>query len=125
MDLDEALAALSDDAKAAGAAWFGMMRPGQCSGLHFSMEQYRPSPRSQAALDELERAGLVSCVRKPDGSILYLPLESMSPLYVWVLENPDSPALRFQLVERIDGAPAGADAGTMTLRTEEHTNGQG
>ena len=118
MDLPEIFSALSDDAKAVGAGWFGMMEPGRCSGLHFSMQTYRPTTRSQAALDELEKAGLVDRHPGAGGAISYVPLHSMRPLLAWMWERQDDPALNFQMVERINGEPPEGPAGYMTLAAD-------
>src|SRR3546814_15839625 len=57
MTMTPAQEALSDDAKAAGAAWFGMMSHVGRSSLIFHMVESRPSERAPAALDELVDAG--------------------------------------------------------------------
>lgn len=64
--------------EAIAGAWFGMMRPGGDSHLHFGLKQGRPSIAAERALNVLEAKGLVS--RTPDefGGMTYRPLVDMS-----------------------------------------------
>ena len=65
---------LSDDAKFFGASMFYLMQPGH-GKLVFRMQESKPSPRSQAALDELVRAKLVSVEPfNKHGGVVYRPL---------------------------------------------------
>jgi len=96
--LPEAIDALSDDAKAVAGAWFSMMEPGRCTGLNFAMIEYRPSDRSQAALDELLSAGLVDKTVTKAGAVNYVPLISFRPLLAWMHQHEDDPSMRFRLV---------------------------
>ena len=91
------------DAKVAGAAWFGMMKPDGEAHLEFSMEKYEPTARSRAALEALVRAGLIREAKDEPtpGAVRYYPLVSFKPLLHWwhVVSNRD--ALDFTLVEPI------------------------
>lgn len=84
VELPDYLEALSDDAKSVGSAWFSNMRPGSDSELTLQMIQSRPTERTQAALDELVDAGLLS--REPlndRGGLAFKPLKSLHPLMRW------------------------------------------
>lgn len=68
------LTKLSDDAKFFASSMFSMMEPGEGT-LTFQMVESKPSARSQAALDELVGAGLVSVEpANSRGGLTYRPL---------------------------------------------------
>lgn len=65
---------LSKDAKFFGSSMFWLMEPGK-GKLTFMMVESRPSPRSQAALDELVAAGFVKSEPfNQFGGVTYTPL---------------------------------------------------
>src|SRR3546814_11167393 len=75
--------ALSDYAKAVGAAWFAHLIPG--STFHFHMVETRPSERDLAALDELLAAGIIERTAcDPSGKVEYRPLVDCLPFAKWV-----------------------------------------
>jgi hypothetical protein len=65
---------ISADAKFLAASLFSMMKPGE-GKLTFGMEENIPSPRTQAALDEMVVAGLVKVEPFNHlGGLVYTPL---------------------------------------------------
>jgi hypothetical protein len=90
---------LSKDAKFFGSSMFWLMEPGK-GELTFRMVETRPSPRSQAALDELVAAGAVS--RRPFnrlGGVVYTPLIAFdrpgkAPPGKWPITEPIRAALK-------------------------------
>jgi hypothetical protein len=64
---------LSKDADYFGRAMFWMMEPADCKGLVFRMVESKPSPRSQAALDELVAAGVVYRENMKPRGVTYKP----------------------------------------------------
>lgn len=72
---------LSNDAKSVAAAFF----PTQDSRVTFHMEAHGPSARSQAGLDELVAAGLISkeVHDKRTGAATYRPLADLSEYGAW------------------------------------------
>lgn len=116
-DLPSYLETLSDDAKAVAAAWFATMRPGSESELTLRMRESRPTARTQDALDELVRTGIVSCTALNDqGGLVYKPLLSCHPILRWAWARLSDPDGGFALTEKI--SPDGQDSGkpTMSLR---------
>lgn len=95
-------APLSDDAKALFGAKFGMSKIGS-DALTFRMNDSRPTARAQAALDELEAAGMVA--KRPYnrfGGVIYSPLVSAYPYRNWYARVVDTrPDLAFQITEKI------------------------
>jgi hypothetical protein len=88
------MSALSADAKFFGASMFSMMVPGE-GKLTFQMVTSKPSPRSQAALDELVAAGLVMVEPfNSKGGIVYTPLvefkRAKAPVGDWPITVPVS-----------------------------------
>jgi hypothetical protein len=82
---------LSDDAKAVAGGCFGTMRPGH-GELRFAMKEYRPSARTQAALEELEAGGAV-CHRA---------LVNFWDFFLWLRRQEGRADLRFKIVEPIE-----------------------
>lgn len=106
---------LSDDAKAVAGSVFGTMRPGHGT-LTFRMIESRPTARMQAALDELEAAGLVEC--KPINQVggkEYRVLANLNDFFVWMMNNIDRDDVRFRISEPIKSS--------ATLYTEQRGNG--
>jgi len=67
---------ISSDAMFLGGSMFGLMEPGK-GKLTFQMRESRPSKRTQNALDELVKAGLVSVEPfNSHGGVTYTPLTS-------------------------------------------------
>lgn len=65
---------ISSDAMFLGGSLFGLMQPGK-GQLTFKMIESRPSKRTQDALDELVKAGLVSVEPfNRHGGFVYTPL---------------------------------------------------
>lgn len=94
---------LSDEAKAVGAAWFGMSRPGT-STVTLHMQENKPTPQTNAALDELIAAGLIK--REPFnsfGAVQYIPLANCRPFFEWMMQNTENPRVRFPLMEPVRG----------------------
>jgi len=84
---------LSEDAKFFGASMFSLMEPGE-GKLTFKMIESVPSPRSQAALDELVAAGLVAVEPFNHlGGVVYTPLVTFKrpgkvPAGAWPITIP-------------------------------------
>lgn len=77
MTVDE----LSDDAKTVAACLF----PTIASTATFHLREHRPTERTQAALDEMVAAGLVSCEPfNRFGGKVYKPLVEFSDAKRWV-----------------------------------------
>jgi hypothetical protein len=88
---------LSADADFFGRSIFWMMDPATCGGLVFRMGEAKPSPRTQAALDELVAAGLVRCEKLEPKGVAYKPTVSFkrpgkAPLGAWPVTVPLEPA---------------------------------
>ncbi len=65
---------ISQDAMFLGGSMFGLMEPGK-GKLTFQCAESRPTKRTQAALDELVRAGLVTVEPfNRHGGFVYTPL---------------------------------------------------
>lgn len=117
--LGTAFAAVSAEAKAVGAAWFGAMAPGGVGTtglLTFHMAKSRPTAVAQQALDELEQAGLIVRERvylAP--AVSYRPLVSFAPVLAWMLATNDRPNVK--LVE-----PIAAGGKTPCEIEVEHTD---
>ena len=96
--------ALSYEAKAVGGAWFGAMRPNSTSHLNFGMIERRPTAVAQAALDELEAAGLIEriSINRPP-AITYRPTAEFGPLLYWAFNKPKGEWPDIPLVEPIPG----------------------
>lgn len=92
----ELLHCLSADALYFAGAMFMLMEPGK-GELTFRMVQSKPSPRSQAALDELVAAGVVSSEPfNRHGGITYRPLvkfprAASAPPGDWPMTVPVTP----------------------------------
>lgn len=89
---------LSADARYCGASLFRMMEPGK-GVIRFLMIDSEPSPRTQAALDELVAAGLVSSTPfNRFGGVEYRPLvefpRAKSPSGDWPITVPLTDARR-------------------------------
>lgn len=97
---------LSDDAKALFGSQFGMAKIG-ADALTFRMNDTRPTARAQAALDELEAAGMVA--QHPYnsfGGAVYSPLVSAVPYRNWYARFVDTrPDLAFPITEKVNGFP--------------------
>lgn len=94
---------LSDDAKAVAGAYFGIM--GEKASLVFHMVKSRPTARTQAALDELVAAKIIS--RTPlnkHGGVEYRPISPTRQFGLWLRKNEGNPGIKFQLVEPIGGS---------------------
>lgn len=85
MSGEDAFAILSDDAKSVAFALF----PSPESYATFHMEEHGPSARSQAGLDELLAAGLVSKTvhNRKTGAATYRPLADFGPLGAWQIRR--------------------------------------
>lgn len=91
---------LSDDARAVGAAWFGM-GAGK-SELIFRMRQGRPTARAQAGLDELVAAKIISREDNFEGgAVRYRALVDCGPLLAWAMKRIKNSELSFKLTETI------------------------
>lgn len=76
---DPRLLALSPNAQRVGASLFGMMAPGGESRLRLAGVKSKPTPDTQAALDEIVASGLASLT--VDGrERTYRPTVSFHPL---------------------------------------------
>ena len=107
MSLPQIFAGLSHDTKVVAAAWFGAMRP-IISELTFHMVKGRPTAQAQAALDELEAAGLINReARHLDPAVTYVPQVDFGPLLAWSLHLPQAKLPNIRLVEPI--APGAAE----------------
>lgn len=99
---------LSSDALYFAGSMFMLMTSGK-GELTFRMVESRPSPRSQAALDELVAAGVVSAEpASRDGGVTYRPLVEFprvgrNPPGEWPITVPVSPAGRLALQEAQNG----------------------
>lgn len=92
---------LSFDAKGVAGAWFGMMVPGK-GDLTFQLQNAKPSPRAQAALDELVTKGLVSVEAfNRYGGLVYRPLARFDMAMEWLGSNLDHPDIKFALTEEV------------------------
>lgn len=58
--------------------------------LTFAMRHSRPTARTQAALDELVAAKLISCEKHLDGAIEYRPLQDFWDYCCWIRRNPEA-----------------------------------
>lgn len=99
---DHMMRFLSDDAKVVAGGCFGVMGiPGK-SEMTFHMRQSKPSPRMQAALNELVAAGAMTC--RPFnqfGGITYTVAVNMSDFAKWLHKNINRADCRFPIVEPI------------------------
>lgn len=92
---------LSDDAKTVLGAWFGM---GSKSVLNLHLQENKPTPRCQAALDELVKAKALQ--RKPFngfGGVTYTPLIETHEYMTWLIKRRKKLG-NFQLMEPIKPA---------------------
>lgn len=101
---------LSPEARAVGAAWFGMMRHADSeSQLRFGMVQSRPTAKAQAGLDELVAKGWISRENEKRGAVIYRPLKDctilLRPLMKATLEGTLKSAMNFALTEPIAPTP--------------------
>jgi hypothetical protein len=92
-------AQLSDAAKIMAAVWWGINRK---TALTFHLRESRPTPHTQAALDELVSAGVISSEPfNRYGGITYRALQDCRPFYAWFLENQEHPEAKLPLTEPI------------------------
>jgi hypothetical protein len=92
---------LSDDAKAVAGGCFGTMRPGH-GELRFAMKEYRPSARTQAALEELEAMGGIETTKEPGGAVCHRALVNFWDFFLWLRRQEGRADLRFKIVEPIE-----------------------
>jgi hypothetical protein len=93
---------LSKRARALAGVWFGMMRPDSCSGVTMNLRELKPTEITQAAIDELLAAGIIS--KEPFneyGGIVYKPLVDCWPAFIWMGANLEDPEVKFQLMEPV------------------------
>lgn len=97
---------LSFDAKVVAGSLFGAK-----TSVTFHMRESRPSPRAQAALDELVRADVIREYREyhDKRAITYRPTRSLMHAFQWIaaqIENGGREDFNFPLTERIPAPPA-------------------
>lgn len=104
----ESFSELSDDAKTVAGAWFGM---GYKTVLNLHLRESRPTPRCQAALDELvaKKVLAVGPFNK-FGGVTYKPLLDTRPMMTWLLKRGENDLGHFVLMEPIKKAAKGAPA---------------
>ncbi len=94
---------LSDEAKAVAGVAFGL---GDKCVLSFGMVESRPSAKTQAALDELLAAGLITRKQiNQSGAVEYRATTDLSEYARWLRRNGKNPRIRFPLVEPIAPTP--------------------
>ena len=75
---------LSDDAKALAGVWFGLMKVDGMGTLTLHLIENKPTARTQAALDELLAAKVISVEPfNKAGGLVYRPLVNCHPAYQW------------------------------------------
>lgn len=93
---------LSKEARALAGVWFGMMDVGRGSVTHHLVE-WRPTARTQEAINELLAAGVISVEPlNQHGGKTYRPLVDCMPAFKWMNENITDPDLKFSLMEKVE-----------------------
>lgn len=92
--------AASTDAKIIAGTMFGAK-----TSVTFQMRESRPTPRAQAALDELMAAGALLGTREGHDkkAITYRPTQSLLFAFQWVAANLDDlgDAMNFPVTEKV------------------------
>lgn len=95
---------LSKRARAIAMAWFSHITPGK-GDVTLHLRENKPTAETQAALDELLTAGVISVEPfNSYGGLVYRPLVNCRPAFLWFSQNADDPDLKFQIMEPVSPA---------------------
>lgn len=99
---DVDLEPLSVRAKALAGVWFGLMDVERNSGVTLHLSVLKPTAQTQAALDELLAAGVISVEPfNRYGGVVYRPLVNCRPAWKWLGENIDNPVMKDNIMEPV------------------------
>ncbi|UTC29409.1 hypothetical protein BAMBUS_03270 [Brevundimonas phage vB_BpoS-Bambus] len=100
-----AFEALPLDAQLLFGIWFGMGRKDDFT-LRHGLKEWRPRPRTQAALDDLLAAGFIAVEQEPSGAKVYRMLKDSYAALLWAMayiekDEEQRAAAKWRLMEPV------------------------